>query len=200
MPIQSVNGTGTVHSAIQRKTGAYSKDDFLQIMARQIKAQVPGNPIKTPDLLNQFAQAAQTEQMQNMTKAMSDMKSTGNVSQWLSAMGKKMNVEDNLMSQGDEVYLRAAGDYDQVVLTLQNQADGSIKEVRLNKGDAMVFKNTDEATYSISAKAIKNNQAIACKTSLFRVVKGVQMGEGGCIMVAGDGKGYAASSIKRLKD
>jgi hypothetical protein len=115
-------------------------------------------------------------------------------------MGKKMNVEDTAMSQGDEVYLRPAGDYDQVILTLQNQADGSIKEVRLNKGDAMVFRNTDEATYTISAKAVKNNQAIACKTSLFRVVRGVQMGEGGCIMVAGDGKGYAASSIKRLKD
>lgn len=199
MPVQTVNGSGTIHSAIQRKTGSASKDDFLQIMARQIKAQVPGNPMKSSDVMTQFAQATQMEQMQNMTKAMSDLK-TGNMSQWLSAVGKKMNVEDNVMSQGDEVYLRPAGDYDQVVLMLQNQADGSIKEVKLNKGDAMVFKNTDDATYNVAVKAIKNNQAIACKASLFRVVRGVQMGEGGCTMVAGDGKGYAASSVKRLKD
>ncbi len=199
MPVQTVNGSGTVHGAIRRKTGSYSKDDFLQIMSRQIKAQVPGNPMKSHEVMTQFAQATQMEQMQNMTKAMSDMKA-GSTAQWLSAMGKKMNVEDNVMSQGDEVYLRPAGDYDQVVLMLQNQADGSIKEVKLNKGDAMVFKNTDDATYNVAVKAVKNNQAIACKASLFRVVRGVQMGEGGCTMVAGDGKGYAASSIKRLKD
>ncbi len=199
MPVQTINGSGTFHSAIQRKTGSYSKDDFLQVMARQMKSQVPGNPMKSSEVMTQFAQATQMEQMQNMSKAMSDMK-TGNTSQWLSAMGKKMNVQDNVMSQGDELYLRPAGDYDQVILTLQNHADGSIKEVKLNKGDAMVYKNTDDATYSVSAKAVKNNQAIGCTGSLFRVVRGVQMGEGGCIMVAGDGKGYAASSIKRLKD
>jgi flagellar hook assembly protein FlgD len=200
MPVTTVNGNGTINSAIQRKTGLYSEDDFLQIMARQIKSQVPGNPMESHEFVTQFAQAAQMEQMQNITTGVSDTKAAGTMSQWLSAMGKKMNVDGNVMSQGDEVYLRPAGDYDQVMLTLQNQADGSIKEVTLEKGEAMVFKNTDDATYSISATAIKNNQAVACKTSLFRVVSGVQMGEDGCIMVAGDGKGYAAGGIRRLKE
>ncbi|OPY67142.1 MAG: flagellar basal body rod modification protein [Syntrophorhabdaceae bacterium PtaU1.Bin034] len=203
MAVQAVYNSVSGTSRASRTTSVFDKNDFLQILAKQIKSQNPSNPVQAHQFVSQLSQAAQAEQLQNMTKSISDMRGIaekGTISQWVSAMGKKMNVEDSMLSQGDEVYLKPTGDYDYITLVLKNQADGSVKEVKFNKGEALVYRNQGEETFVAAAIGVKDNKPVECKLDLYRVVRGIQMSDGGPVMVAGDGKTYAASSVKRLKD
>jgi flagellar basal-body rod modification protein FlgD len=178
------------------------KEDFLKILIEQIKYQDPLEPMKPEQFLSQLSQLTQVEQLQNIAASLDAMKAAadkGNIMQWLSVIGKKINVDGNTLSAGDEVTLTPAGDYDRVLLMLQNVNDGSITEVAFNKGESLSYTHQNANDVAVAATAIKDGKIVGCTTSLYRIVKGLQMNDSGIVLTAGNGDQYSTSSVKKIK-
>ena len=93
--------------------------------------------MKADEMLSQLSQLTQVEQLANLTESMDGMKKAGNMTQWVTAIGKKVNVATNTLSKGDDLTIMPQNDYDQIVVTLKNLKDGSTRDVTLKKGDAI---------------------------------------------------------------
>jgi len=193
----STEGTATKSST------SLSKDDFLKILMTQLKYQDPMSPADPSQFMSQLSQLTQVEQLQNMAGSLEDLKSIaeqGSASQWLSTIGKRIGVDDNIVSLGDQVGVTPAGDYDKITLALKSGTDGSIKEVTFNKGEAPIYTSDSSDTFVAGATATKDGKTVACTLTLYRVVRGVQTGDSGLVLVAGDGTPYAASNVKLIKE
>jgi flagellar basal-body rod modification protein FlgD len=203
MAIQSVTDyiqtTGTATS-----TGtnvSVSKDDFLKILIEQIKYQDPLEPMKPDQFLTQLSQLTQVEQLQNIADSLESMKTVseqGTITEWLSAIGKKIGVDGNILSNGDEVVLTPAEDYDTVTLALKSTKDGNITEVNFTKGDSLTYTNQGTDDVLIAAVAKKDNATINCGISTFRTVKGIVTSDSGYQVVAGNGDLYPVTAIKQI--
>lgn len=206
MEATQITTSGAASTATAKKSsslGMVDKNDFLKILISQIKYQDPLEPMKPDQFLSQLSQLTQVEQLQNITSALEAMQKSaekGSMSQWVTAIGKKMNVEGNVMSPGDEVYLTPQGDYDEVILAVRDVQDGNTKEIRIAKGEALVYRHDGQNAVEIGATAVKANKPVTCKTSLYRMVKGIDVGDGGPFMVAADGTKYATSNILQIKE
>ncbi len=199
-------GTTTVSNTTtgqSKSLNMVSKDDFLKILISQIKYQDPLEPLKPDQFLSQLSQLTQVEQLQNITSALEAMQKSaekGSMSQWVTAIGKKMNVEGNVMSPGDEVYLAPQGDYDEVILTVQDVGTGNAREVRIARGEPLIYRHEGENGVQVGVTAVKGSKVVTCRTSLYRIVKGIDVSDGGPFMIAADGTKYATSSILQIKE
>jgi flagellar hook assembly protein FlgD len=205
MAIQTVSNSSSVSTTSTNKQSSIvtNKDDFLKILISQIKYQDPLEPLKPDQFLSQLSQLTQVEQLQNIAGSLAAMQKaaeTGGITQWLSAIGKKMNVAGNTLSKGDEVSIVPQGDYDEVVVRLQSLTDGSIKEVKIQKGDALTYKHGGIEDVAVAATATKDGKTVACKTSLYRLVTGLQVGDSGLLMTASNGDSYSVNNIKQIKE
>ena len=191
------------NTASTKSSTMVSKDDFLKILMSQLKYQDPLEPMKPDQFLSQLSQLTQVEELQNIAKSLEDLKAAtekADSSQWLSALGKKMNVNDNTLSEGDELMLSPSTSFDEITLTLKNP-DGTTKEVKFKQGDQLVYKNESGGTMTATGvSATKNGESVDVMMSLFRVIKGMQLGDSGPMMVAGDGKAYPLSSVAQIKE
>ncbi|MCX8111214.1 MAG: hypothetical protein N3D15_08210 [Syntrophorhabdaceae bacterium] len=185
-----------------KSSNTVSKDDFLKILVTQLKYQNPLEPQKPEQFLTQLSQLTQVEQLQNMAGVLEAMKKSmeqSNISQWISTVGKKMNVASTNLSRGDEVYIKPEADFDEVILTKTNLTTGSKETVTFKKGDPLVYKHEDNDAVAISVAAIKSNKAIGCKTNIYRVIAGVNIEQGIPILVAGNGDTYTTDRIKEIQ-
>jgi len=185
-----------------KKSTTVSKDDFLKILVTQLKYQNPLEPQKPEEFLTQLSQLTQVEQLQNMASALETMKKSmeqSNISQWISTVGKKMNVTSSNLSRGDEVYIKPESDFDEVVLTKTNLSTGSKETVTFKKGDPLVYKHEGEDAVAISVAAIKSNKSIGCTTNVYRVIAGVNIEQGIPLLVAGNGDTYSTDKIKEIQ-
>ncbi|MCX7965496.1 MAG: hypothetical protein N2596_02575 [Syntrophorhabdaceae bacterium] len=179
-----------------------SKDDFLKILVTQLKYQNPLDPQKPEEFLTQLSQMTQVEQLQNITNSLENMKKSmeqTNISQWISAIGKKMHVEDTVMSKGDEVYLKPNGDFDEIILTKTNVNTGAIETVKFKKGEPLVYTHDSEENIKISVSAKKGNETVACKLVLYRVIAGVNIEQEKPVLIAVNGDLYNLEKIKEIK-
>jgi flagellar basal-body rod modification protein FlgD len=206
MAIQAVNGvttTATAAATTASKTTALDKNAFLNLMISQMKYQDPLDPMKADQFLSQLSQMTQVEQLQNISDSLAAMKKTaetGSVTNWISTIGKKMNVDSNVLSKGDQVYLKPAGDYDEVVLTLKNTS-GSTNEVRIKKGEPLVYTYDGDDAVTMAAIGLKNKQQVGCTTSAFRIVKGLDMTTSGTpLLIAGTGESFNVNVVKQIKE
>ena len=193
----ATGGTATTSST------SLSKDDFLKILMAQLKYQDPMSPTDPGEFMSQLSQLTQVEQLQNMATSLDDLKSIaeqGSASQWLSTIGKRIGVDDKVVSLGDQIGITPAGDYDKITLALKSETDGSIKEVTFNKGETPIYTSDSTDTYVAAATATKDGKTVDCDLTLYRVVRGVQTGNSGVLLVAGDGTSYAASNVKLIKE
>ncbi|MCX8022121.1 MAG: hypothetical protein N2745_05045 [Syntrophorhabdaceae bacterium] len=204
MEIQTVSSTqGNKNQNQTRSTNLVDKDAFLKILISQIKYQDPLNPMKADEFLNQLSQLTQVEQLQNISSTLDGMKQSwekGNITQWISTIGKKVNVESSNLSKGDSVYLTPEGDFDEVLLTIKSLEDGSVKEVRFKKGEPLVYTHESDGSATIAAVAYKGNKVVNCKTSSYRIVKGIDMRDGKIMLIAGSGESYPADTVKQIKE
>jgi flagellar hook assembly protein FlgD len=204
----SVNSFGTTSNATTSNTSGtgsatIDKNGFLKILMTQLKYQDPTNPSDVNEFTGQLSQLSMVEQLTNMATSLNDLKSItqqGSSSQWLSAIGKKILVEGNVLSKGDEIYISPSGDYDKVTLTLKSQSDGSTTDITFENGDNLVYAYTGTDTVIAGASATKDGKVVDCTLSSFRTVRGIQPGDSGMMMMTGDGKTYSASSIKLIKE
>jgi flagellar basal-body rod modification protein FlgD len=177
-------------------------NDFLKILTAQLQYQDPLNPAKPDEFLSQLAQMTQVQELQTISETLTAMKTasdTSSVSQWVSAIGKKMNVDTTTLSKGDQVSLTPASAYDQVILTLTN-TDGSTSQVTFNSGDTLAYTNETAGDVTVAATALKDGKRVTCSTSVYRGVQGVQLGSTGVLLVAANGDTYSVDKVTQIKD
>ena len=205
MNVSAINSIGgaTTTSSGKRSTSLVDKNDFLKILISQLKYQDPLEPMKPDQFLTQLSQLTQVEQLQNITDSLDNMRKateTGNLSQWINTIGKKMQVDSNTLSKGDEVYMTPQGDFDQVVLSTMNKISGEIKEITFKKGEPLVYRHEDDSDVLVSSVAMKNNKPINCKSTNYRVVKGIDTSNGIPYLVASNGENFSIENIKQIKE
>ncbi|MBA4389367.1 MAG: hypothetical protein C0399_00290 [Syntrophus sp. (in: bacteria)] len=193
----------TTSTGTSSATSMVSKDAFLKILMSQLKYQDPMDPMKADQFMSQLAQLTQVEELQNISQTLAEMKAaadSGNITQWLNVIGKKVNVDGNTISKGDDVELKPAADYDTIILTLKGVKDGNTTQVTFNKGDTLTNTYNGEDDVKVSAVAVKGGKVVSCTASVYRTVTGVQSGDKGLVAVASNGDQYAVSAIKKIKN
>jgi flagellar basal-body rod modification protein FlgD len=206
MAVQAVNSatTATTATTATATTNTIDKNAFLKLLVSQLKYQDPLEPMKADQFMTQLAQITSVEQLQNIAGSLDSMKKiaeNGNVTQWISTIGKKINVDSNVLSKGDQVYLTPSGDFDKVLLTLKNSTDGSIKEVSIAKGEPLVYTYDGNDTVSMTAMAYKDNKSLSCTPSVYKIVKALDVSTSGTpLLVVNSGESYSASKVKQIKE
>jgi flagellar basal-body rod modification protein FlgD len=203
MAITNIGNSYNTTSAAQSTTaagGKLGKDAFLQILVSQLKYQDPMSPMKADEMLSQLSQLTQVEQLTNMTESMDGLKKAGNMNQWISTIGKKVNVATNTLSKGDELTLVPQNDYDQIVVTLKNLKDGSSRNITINKGDSLTYTHDGNYMVQASVKAVKDNQQVSCQAMVFKTVQGVIAADTGPVLVFANDETYDASKVQVIKN
>lgn len=180
-----------------------NKDDFLKILVAQLKHQDPLEPLKPDQFLTQLSQLTQVEQLDNITKALTSMSTSsqaGNLAEWSSIVGKKISVDSNIISKGDEVSFTPLGDFDYAVVTLKDVKTGEVSTVKLNKGDNLTYNHTSENDVYVAVGAVKDGKSVQCSGDVFRTVRTIEAGTSGIRLIAANGDGYAINQIKKIKE
>ncbi len=205
MAVQGVNsaGSGAAAGTTTKSTTMLDKNAFLNLLVSQLKYQDPMDPMKADQFMSQLAQMTQVEQLQNISdslETMSKASTTANPSQWVSTIGKKINVDSTLLSNGDQVYFTPDGDFDKILVTFKSVTDGkTISEKTLNKGDSLAYTYDGKDVVKFSVLATKNDKQVACTASPYQVVRGVQVDSSGAItLVSGTGESYTAANVQQI--
>ncbi|MGD0229880.1 MAG: flagellar hook capping FlgD N-terminal domain-containing protein [Syntrophorhabdales bacterium] len=193
--------TGSTASSTGSSTSLISNTDFLQILIAQLQNQDPLNPTDPDQFVTELAEMTQVESLQNIQSSITSLTNTlgnGSLSQWVSAVGDHMQVNDTSISEGDEVVLSPSGNWDSITLNLQNKSDGTSKQVSFSSGDSLVYSDTT-GNYTVEgATATLNGQPVTCGTQVLRYISGVQTSSSGVELVASDGTTYAPSAITQI--
>jgi flagellar basal-body rod modification protein FlgD len=195
------SGTSTASTASTSGTLGLDSDAFLKLLCTQLQYQDPLNPMDSNEYMTQLAQLTQVETLNNIKSSLDSIVSTvanTNATQWFSTIGKKMNVDSSYLSNGDQVTLTPASDYDTVKLTLTSVKDGSTKNVTISSGESLTYTYDGEDAVTLSATATKDNQTVACTTSFSRLIKGVIIEDGTTYLVSGSGESYSTDKVKQI--
>ena len=182
--------------------GIVNKDDFLKILLAQLKHQEPLNPASPEEFLSQLAQLSEVEQLQNIATSLNDVKksvSSGNINQWVTAIGKKIQVETDTLTQGDEIFLIPEGPYDKAVITLTH-GDGSTEDVTFGSGEELRYMYTGTDPVTVTASVTYNGEPVGYSATVYRVVRGVQNINNKLYLIAGNGDAYEANKIAHIKE
>ena len=197
----SYNATSSATAATTSTNNSLWKDAFLGILVSQLKYQNPLEPLKPDEFLSQLSQLTQVEQLTNLTSSLNELKTSGNMTQWISTIGKKVNVASDRLSKGDELTLVPASDYDTITVTLKNLTDGTTKEVTFGRGDELSYQYDEEGTVQVtSARALKDGKELTCALTVFKVVKGVISTDTGASLVFANDETYDASQVKIIRN
>jgi flagellar basal-body rod modification protein FlgD len=202
MAVESVTNSTTATTASTPKT-TLGKDEFLKILVTQLKNQNPLDPLKPEDFLGQLSQLTQVEQLTNIAASMADLAKNGqqgSIAGWLSSVGKKVMVGDNLISKGDQVVIAPQGDFDKIILTLKNTDTGSIKEVTINKGDSLTYTYDGDGSVTVGITATKDGKLTSGQAELYRVIHGIQTGDSGVQIVLGDGTTLPVTAVTKITE
>jgi flagellar basal-body rod modification protein FlgD len=205
MSVQAVSNSATATSSTTTTSQSgttMGKDDFLKILMAQLKNQDPLNPQDPGQFVSELSQLTSVESLKNIETALSTLNgttATSNTGQWVSAIGDYMQVDSTSLATGDKVTLSPTGTYDSLTLTLKNKSDGTIKTVTFNSGDTPVYTDSDSTDYTIvGANTVQGKKSSACDYAVYRVIRGVQTGDSGTLLTAGDGTTYSPSSAKLI--
>ncbi len=204
MSVQGVSGGTTTGATAQSvPTTALGKDEFLKILVTQLKNQNPLDPLKPEDFLGQLSQLTQVEQLTNIAASIADLTKSGqqgSIAQWLSSVGKRVMVGDNLLSKGDQVVITPQTDFDRITLTLKNVDTGSTKEVTINKGDSLTYTYQDDGNVTVGITATKDGKLTGGQAEFYRVVRGVQTSDSGMQIVLSDGTTVPVTAITKITE
>jgi len=76
-----------------RQTDIFSSDGFLKLLAGQIRAQNPLDPMKDTEFVAQMAQFSQLEQMTNLARNIEALTLSGRLSQGASLIGRTVTYQ-----------------------------------------------------------------------------------------------------------
>ncbi len=200
-----------VDSVREEKSGAFpngpshiDKDGFLKILVAQLKYQNPLQPIKPYEFISQLSQLTQVEQLENIERSVDALREAMevlNIGSLASLLGKRVSTRSQVMTKGDELYVKPDEEYERVIISITDLKTGEKREVKMEKGDPLVFRHEGENPIYVSAYAVKGNRIIFCQIDLFRVVKGIELGENGkARLLFEDGLTTSLKEVKSLKD
>jgi len=89
------------------------------------------------------------EQLTNIAKSVDEIKKgteQGDIAAWLSTVGKKVGVQGNTLSKGDQICAQATGRFDEIILTFKNIDTGLHQEKRIEKGQDLTYTYEKKAT------------------------------------------------------
>jgi flagellar basal-body rod modification protein FlgD len=207
MSVQAITNATSQQSTSTTQTSASTPtlgpDAFLKILIADLQNQDPLDPQKPEDFMAQLSQLTEVQQLTNISTSISALAQNsqqGGIAQWLSTVGKKVDVQDNALSTGDQVTMQPQGSYDKVILTVTDSNTGSMQQVTFNNGDPLTYtyQGTGNATFGISATY--NGAPVSCGVENSRVVKGIQTDSSGVQIVFGDGKSMPVTSITTITE
>jgi flagellar basal-body rod modification protein FlgD len=201
--VQGTNATTSAATTTNTKSSSknmVSKDDFLKILVAQLKYQNPLDPQDPSEFLTQLSQLSQVEQLNNIASSLEEVGKANTTSQWVSAIGKKVNADSSLLTKGDQVILSPQTDYDTITLGIKDLKDGSTKTVTFNKGDTLSYTYDGDNTIQIGVTATKDGQEVTCNAMVLRVVKGIAISDTGTMLVLGNDETVDASTVKVIKE
>jgi len=183
-------------------TGALDANAFLKILVADLQNQDPLNPSSPEDFMSQLAQLTEVQQLTNISSGITTLTQNsqqGGIAQWLSTVGKKVDVQSSALSTGDQVTLYPQGTYDQIVLTLTDAQTGGTQQVTFKNGDPLTYtyQGTDKASLS-SISATLNGAPVSCNVEVSRVVTGIETDSSGVEVVFGDGTTMPVTSITTI--
>jgi flagellar basal-body rod modification protein FlgD len=209
MAVQALTNTATQQSTSTTPTGtrgatsatSISPDAFLRILITELQNQDPLNPQKPEDFLTQLAQLTSVQQLTNISSSidgLSKASQEGSIAQWLPTVGKKVDVQGNALSTGDQVTLQPQGNYSQIILTLSDANTGNLNQVTFKPGDSLTYthKGTNNVTFGISAT--QNGTPVSCGMEVSRIVQGVQTSNSGIQIVLGDGTTVPVTAVTKI--
>ncbi|WP_051409147.1 flagellar hook assembly protein FlgD [Syntrophorhabdus aromaticivorans] len=197
MAITSVDSSYTTTSTTSDKK--LGKEAFLHILCTQLKYQNPLEPQDPAEFLTQLSQMTQVEQLTNISKSMESLTTSVDTSGLISTIGKKVGVESDVLSKGDEVTITPASDYDKVVMTVKNLKDGATDTVTFNKGDDLTYTNTSDDMVGISVTASLNGKAVGYGATVFKEVTGIKVIDTGSVLTFANDETYDARKVTIIK-
>ena len=100
----TVDTTGKTSSAgSTTTTELLDTDSFMNLLVTQLKYQDPLDPMETNEFMSQLAQLTQVERLQNIYDSLTDLETTIETGNLIDMIGKKIAVDGNTLSQGDEI-------------------------------------------------------------------------------------------------
>lgn len=196
----TVDTTGTAATSSSSTTGLLNMDSFMSLLVTQLKFQDPLDPMKTNEFMSQLAALTTVERLQNIYDSMTDLATTTETGNLLDMIGKKIQVDGNVLSKGDEYTVTPSADYDRVVFSVTNLKDGSVETVTRYKGDSLTYTNEGSETIQVKAAVYNEEAGVDSTASAYRTVTGVKSSASSMSLVTGNGEEYAASSIKMIKN
>src|SRR5208282_5997478 len=143
----ATSGASTAISSTGSNLSTVTNEDFFQILIAQLQNQDPLNPTDPSQFVTELAEMTQVQSLQSMQTSLSNLATGlggGSMSQWASAVGDYMQVNDTSISEGDEVVLSPTStNYSQITLNLTNKSDGTTSQVTFNSGDSLVYSDTN---------------------------------------------------------
>lgn len=177
-----------------------SGDEFLTILVAQLENQDPLDPTDANQFVTELAQLSQVQYLTNIYSAVEDLGSVienGTMGELASTIGGYMVVDDKAASTGDKILLAPAGEYDTITLTLTDSSDNT-KTISFDSDDSPVYEVTDGSYTITGATASLDGKEVTCSTTVYRYIAGVQSGDTGAMLVAGDGTTYPVSDISLI--
>lgn len=197
----TVDTTGTTSTTSSNSTTALlDTDSFMNLLVTQLKYQDPLDPMETNEFMSQLAQLTQVERLQNIYDSLTDLETTIETGNLLDMIGKKIAVDGNTLSEGDQMEITPSADYDSVVLTVTNASDGTTETITRTKGESLTYTNESTDDVTVTAYALKDGSRVSCAATAYRMVTGVKNTDSSVVLVAGNGDEYAASSVTVIKN
>ncbi|WED43977.1 flagellar hook assembly protein FlgD [Legionella cardiaca] len=220
MAMNSIDGatnslTGPVATGPQKSLG---QADFLKLMIAQIQHQDPLEPQTNGDFLSQMAQFSTNDGITKMQESIQNLASSLQSNQALQAsalVGRKVLVNSNVMSLGQEGETKAAVDIpagvDNLKAAIYSEAGELLRTIPLGQRSAGLFEfswdgfnqngqRVPAGKYTIKVNGVYSGKEVALRTMTAANVDSVslgQNGEGVKLNVAGIGS-VALSDVKQI--
>ncbi len=196
----TVDTTGKTTGTTGVTTGLLNTDAFMKLLVTQLKYQDPLDPMKTNEFMSQLAALTSVERLQNINDSLTGLKTTTETGNMLDMIGKKIQVDGNILSQGDQYTVTPSADYDTVIFAVKNLKDGSVQTVTRHKGDSLTYTNESTDNVQVASAVYNEKNAVSSTATAFRTVTGVKSGSSNVSLVTGNGDEYTASSITVIKN
>ena len=204
MSVASVTNTVDTTGKTSGSPGAtmqlLNTDAFMNLLVTQLKYQDPLDPMETNEFMSQLAALTSVERLQNIHDSLTDLETTIETGNLLDMIGKKIGVDGNTLSQGDQYIVAPSAEYDRVVFSVKHLNDGNIETVTRYKGDSLAYTNESADNVQVSAAVYIKENIVPMSGAAYRTVTGVKSGTGSVSLVTGNGDEYPASSIAMIKN
>lgn len=186
-------------------TGTLGKDDFLQLLVAQLRAQDPLNPMESTEFTAQLAQFSSLEQLYNVNDGLGNMltsqtsltnaQSVGFIGKTVKATGGSIEVKDGVP---DALHFDLPSDANKVFIDIYDAGGGFVRRIEedaKNAGkQALTWKGGDsrgntvsDGVYSFEVSAVGfQNESLHPTTLTEGKVTGVTFENGAACLMAGN--------------